>query len=132
METITGSLSKISPSSIKKLFPNISDKSVRMLQRGDSVEVLIGMCKPSWHPERVEKANGGGDFWKWRGKFGSCLGGSHPHIKEETRKSDKLFHVNHSYLIAASPSKSAGQSMPHELENRNRSSSVSTCGSSRY
>ena len=113
METITGGLSRINPSLITRLFPHLSRRQLQSLQRGDNVDVLIGVARASWHPERVEKAKGEGDFWLYRGKFGSCLGGSYPGIEERTRKSDKLFHVNQKYHVgfsSCSPIKS------HELE----------------
>ena len=113
METLTGNLSQISPACIKKMFPNLSDKFIKKLLRGNRVDVLIGLSKASWHPERQEMARGGGDFWLYRGKFGHCVGGSHPAVEERTKKSDKLFHVNHKYKIAEDCS---GQQESHELE----------------
>ena len=112
METITGKLSKIGSWRIKKLFPHLSDDTVQMLTRGDRVDVLIGISHPSWHPERAEKAKGGGDFWIYRGRFGSCLGGRYPGIKEGTQKSSNLFHVNQTYHITCTV-KPKGS---HELE----------------
>ena len=114
METITGCLSKVNASTIKTLFPHLSQREIDVLQRGDDVDVLIGMAHASWHPERVERARGGGDFWIYRGKFGSCLGGRYPGISEGTSKSSDLFHVNHSYHVAASCREN--QLASHELE----------------
>ena len=114
METITGCLSKVNASTIKTLFPHLSQREIGVLQRGDDVDVLIGMAHASWHPERVERARGGGDFWIYRGKFGSCLGGRYPGISEGTSKSSDLFHVNHSYHVASSCREN--QLASHELE----------------
>ena len=50
------------------LFLHLSDRLVQMLQRGDKVDVLIGISHPSWQPERAEKAKASGDFWIYRGK----------------------------------------------------------------
>ena len=113
METITGAVSKIGYSKIQKLFPHLSDKNIRTLQRVDRVDFFIGIKHPSWHPERTEKARGGGDFWLYRGRFGKCAGGRHPEIKEETRKSDNLFvkvHQNFSTQVITH------ESVSHELE----------------
>ena len=74
METITGAVSKIGEKRLKKLFPHLPGKTLRTLLRGRVVQVLIGALHPSWHPDKVERARGGGDFWIWRGKFGSCVG----------------------------------------------------------
>ena len=115
MDTITGTLSKISPSRIRKLFPHVSDESIRSLLRGDCVDVLIGISHPSWHPERVEKAKGGGDFWLYRGKFGACVGGRYQGMKEGTHRSKSLFSVNQSFHIVSHPLL-PDQSVSHELE----------------
>ena len=102
METITGNVSKISTAHLKKLFPNMSDQQLDKLQRGSVVDVLIGICHPSWHPLPVEKAQGGGDFWKYRGKFGECVGGCYPGLVEGTKKNRNLFTVNKSFHIMSS------------------------------
>ena len=114
MESITGRLSKVSASRIKELFPNLSEQQIRVLQRADDVDVLIGAGHASWHPERVERAKGGGDLWRYRGKFGECLGGSYLGITGGTSKSSDLFHVNYSYHVAATSH--ANQIASHELE----------------
>ena len=116
METITGELSSIDPSKIRRLFPHLSEKAICSLQRGTHVDFLIGMSHPSWHPERAEKARHGGDFWLYRGRFGSCVGGRHKEIKEGTRRSDNLFtSVHQSYYVATQPLPSH-QLYSHELE----------------
>ena len=56
METITGSVSRIDAEHLRKLFPNMSDKHLDKLSRGSIVDVLIGICHPSWYPEQMEKA----------------------------------------------------------------------------
>ena len=63
LECITGAVSRIPPSKMKKLFPNISTKMISCLERESRVDVLIGLPHPSWHPERAEKAAGDGDLW---------------------------------------------------------------------
>ena len=115
METITGAVSKIGAGRIKKLFPHLSDKTIRQLQRREEVDVLLGALHPSWHPERVERARSGGDFWIYRGKFGSCVGGRCPGMVEGTKKSEKLFTVNQIYHVMSSPATSH-RSLSHELE----------------
>ena len=114
MDTITGAVSKIDSLKVQQLFPHLSDKVIRTLQRGDKVDFLIGMSHPSWHPERAEKARNGGDFWLFRGRFGACVGGRHPNIEEGTRRADSLFtSVHQSYHVAAL---SIRESYSHELE----------------
>ena len=99
MECITGALMKIHENTIRKLFPRLDRRTVECLKRGSNVDMLIGMKHPSWFPERAERATGGGDFWLYRGMFGVCVGGTHGLINEETKKSDSLFVVNHTYHI---------------------------------
>ena len=114
METITGHLSTLSLSSIKTLFPHLSHKSVQGLLRSGEVDILIGIAHPSWHPDRAEMAQGGGDMWMYRGKFGSCFGGRHPLVKESMKKSDTLFTVNHHIVCA--PCSSELEIASHELQ----------------
>ena len=85
MESITGALTQISESQIRELFPHLSGKSIKQLLRGETVDFLIGMCHASWHPERLEQAPGDGDLWIYGGKYGKCLGGRLPGVKETTR-----------------------------------------------
>ena len=113
MSTITGSVTQIDPRTIKRLFPHLSEKSINKLMRGSTVDFLIGMTHPSWHPERAEQAIGDGDFWVFRGKYGMCVGGRHQEVKEETCKSKNLFvRVHQSYQIATEPASRSS----HELE----------------
>ena len=103
METITGSVSEVGADKLQKFFPRMSLEQIQKLQRGTTVDFLIGMRHPSWHPERVEKGVGGGDFWMYRGKFGSCVGGRCPGLAEGTKKNQNLFTVNHkSFHISSS------------------------------
>ena len=97
MSSITGDVSKIDLAQLKRLFPDASEQSLRKLERGSTVDVLIGLCQASWQPKRVEKAIGGGDFWLHQNIFGSCVGGRHPDIQEDTRRNNDLFFVNHVY-----------------------------------
>ena len=97
MACITGEVTFIDLNKIKKLFPHISHNDAKKLTRLNHVDILIGMSHPSWHPERAERAKGGGDFWIYRGILGSCVGGRHPEIIDATRKSKSLFTVVHTY-----------------------------------
>ena len=99
---------------IKTLFPHISHDDAKKLTRLNHVDVLIGMPHPSWHPERAERAKGGGDFWIYRGIFGSCVGGRHPEIVDATRKSKNLFTVVHTYYTGVETHQ--GQNGSHHLE----------------
>ena len=112
LESITGVVSQISSTKLRKFFPRSSDKLIELLRRGSVVDFLIGMLHPSWHPDRAEKAAGGGDLWIYRGRFGACVGGRHPEINERTRRSEGLFNVNHTYFtdVSVAPFPS------HELE----------------
>ena len=79
------------------------------------MDFLIGIGYPSWHPERVEKVSGDGDWWIYREMFGTCLGGRLPGVHERTRKSNLLFTVNQVYHVTFR-SKSVYQQSSHELE----------------
>ena len=112
MDTITGVVSTIGVNILKRLFPHLSNDFISQLQRGVTVDFLIGMLHPSWHPERAEKAKGGGDFWVWRGRFGACVGGRHREMREQTPKSENLIiKVHQSYHVAATQI----QESSHEL-----------------
>ena len=79
----------------KTLFPKLSHReSLNMLRTGH-VDYLIGLERPSWHPEKTEKAAGGGDLWIYKSIFGSTIGGSHPRVSERTTKSCHLYNVNY-------------------------------------
>ena len=111
METITGCVSQVGADRLKKFFPKMSLEQIRMLDRGNKVDFLIEMRHPSWHPERVEKGVGGGDFWAYRGKFGSCVGGLCPGLAEGTKKNQNLFTVNHRSFHVSTVTH-----QPHQLE----------------
>ena len=94
METIRGCLSRMKPSTIKKLFFSrfvffkelmIWIFSSDCLMRTEIQNVL--------KEQREVKISG----FINRGKFDSCLSGGYPWITERTSKSNDLFHVNHSY-----------------------------------
>ncbi len=91
MECITGRVSQIGFHKLQKLFPGLSRKMIDNLQRADVVDVLIGLLHPSMHPERKQRAKGGGDFWIYEGRFGSCVGGQHPQLMEETCRAENVF-----------------------------------------
>ena len=113
MESVTGAVTKIEFYKLKRLFPHLADKFLHSLCRGDRVDILIGVSHLSWHPQRAEKAVGGDDFFVCRGRFGACVGGSHPEMYEGTRRSNDLFYVNHTYHAMSQPTK---ELVPHELE----------------
>ena len=98
LESITGAMSSIDAEVIKKIFPRISDETIQAVKRESLVvDFLIGSQHPSWHPKMKVRAEGGGDMWLYTCRYGECLGGRHPLVKEETKKSDSIFHVNHVY-----------------------------------
>ena len=52
LECITGAVSRIPSSKLQRLFPDLSKKRITSLERGRTVDVLIGYSHPSWHPHR--------------------------------------------------------------------------------
>ena len=97
IKSITGVLTSIGTGVVKKLFPSLPHNFVSKLLRKSKVDFLIGMKHPSWHPDKAERSQKGGDIWLYRGIFGTCVGGRHPDIREETRRNDNLFSVNFVY-----------------------------------
>ena len=112
MESITGVLTQLDGTAIKKIFPHLDEYTIRQMKRADQVDFLIGIKHASWHPERAEQARDG-DFWFSKGRVGVCVGGRHPLIDEHTRKSDALFSVVH-YVHHARVG--VQEISPHELE----------------
>ena len=114
IECITGPMKQIDLRTIKRLFPHLAEREVNKLGRLQEVDYLIGMKHASWHPERAEKSKFGGDLWIYRGKFGACVGGRQPEIKEVSSKSKALFTVN--YVYHSSVLRSTEHSESHEFE----------------
>ena len=90
-KSVTGVFSANDSSSIKKLLPNVSDADVHSIRREPIAYFLIGMSHLSWHPRRAYRLLKGGDIRLYQGPFGSCVGGSHPDIAEETRRLSQYF-----------------------------------------
>ena len=92
LEQITGSLNTaLGEKLMRQLFPNLVG-GYKMCG-AEHVDYLIGLGKASWQPERTIRATGGGDFWVWQNRFGSCVGGSHPLVGNYVARSDSLFTV---------------------------------------
>ena len=41
----------------------------------EPVDFMIRLDQSEWQPERIIKAERGGDFWIWSNEFGRCIGG---------------------------------------------------------
>ena len=63
------------------------------LSGASAVDYLLGLENASWKPTRVEKAQGGGDFWLWENQFGTCVGGAHPLVDSLISRSNSLYTV---------------------------------------
>ena len=61
LESITGRVAQIPLAKLRKVFPETGEHTLQMLQRGDVVDILIGVAHWSWHPERETRATGGVD-----------------------------------------------------------------------
>ena len=59
LDRITGAVTKMPQSKLKKLFPGLSLEKLKCMERGTRVDVLIGIANFSWQPVRVERASGG-------------------------------------------------------------------------
>ena len=90
LNEVTGTLGKtLGKEQMNKLFPTV--QGGYKMCGATEVDYLIGMSKASWQPEKVVRAQGGGDLWIWRNQFGSCVGGSHPAITSSVTRNDSLF-----------------------------------------
>ena len=90
LDEVTGTLGKqLGKEQMIKLFPTV--QGGYKMCGATKVDYLIGMSKASWQPEKVVRAQGGGDLWIWRNQFGSCVGGSHPAITSSVTRNDSLF-----------------------------------------
>ena len=77
LDKVTGTLQNpLSEQQLRKMFPG--NPAVHKLVGTQRVDYLLGLSNPSWQPERVTKAKGGGDLWLYQNKFGTCIGGSIP------------------------------------------------------
>lgn len=108
LESVTCTMGKLNMSVVKSLFPRLTQKELLLLQRRDEVDYLIGYENPSWHPDK-EVRSSGGDFWLHRSRFGSCLGGSHPEIREDITLSAELFTVVKTFLTSTKSSNMSSQ-----------------------
>ena len=87
LESITGPLSELNSSLIKKLFPRCNHD---VLQRKSKVvDVLVGTDYFGLHPKK-ELAKAGNNLSIMEGQLGSCIVGTHPELKEHTLRSDKM------------------------------------------
>ena len=92
LDTVTGNLgTSLSKEIMQQMFPNLVGG--HKLSGTSPVDYLIGLGNASWQPQRVQMALGGGDFWLWQNRFGSCVGGTHPLVTSFTTRSDSLFTV---------------------------------------
>ena len=92
LDQVTGNIgASIDKEVMKRMFPDIMGS--HKLSSSSPVDYLIGLGNASWQPQRVQKALGGGDFWVWQNRFGSCVGGTHPLITSFTTRSDSLYTV---------------------------------------
>ena len=58
------------------------------------MDYMIGLDQSEWQPQRIIKADKGGDFWIWANEFGRCIAGRHPWIAEVPYKnSQAMFSV---------------------------------------
>ena len=112
LDEVTGTLQNpLLEQQLRKMFP--VNSAVRKLVGTQRVDYLLGLGNPSWQPERITKANGGGDFWLYQNKFGICIGGSHPWVTGRMEKSAGMYTVLSTVRV--------GQQLKESL-------SIPTCG----
>ena len=68
---------------LANLFKGVS--KVDILRPAGPVDVLIGYEYAAYHPQRTQNV---GRLLLLQNRFGLCIGGTHPLIKDETKKHD--------------------------------------------
>ena len=92
MERITGSVSKLNPDVLAKLFPEYDPQSLQRQCR--HVDVLLGCDYFGLHPKN-EEARCGENLSIMSDELGICLQGTHPDLKEETCHDTNLARTIH-------------------------------------
>ena len=90
IDCISSDVKEINLSEVSKLFHDVKLSSFR--RPSGKIDVLIGFEYAGYHPIRKASA---GNLLLLTNEFGSCIGGSHPLLKESTEKIVKVATVCH-------------------------------------
>ena len=98
LDEITGpNACPLSAGQIRDLFPRLI--RCKDLIGPDIVYYLIGIGKASWQPDKVMRADLGGDLWLYKNRFGRCLRGYHPWIVGEQLKATQVYYLINTLYI---------------------------------
>ena len=82
IETISSDIESVNLTEVKKMFTSKQASGVERPKSG-SVDLLIGFRYAAFHPTKVEEV---GHLLLMKNRFGELIAGSHPTLKETTRK----------------------------------------------
>ena len=82
IETISSDIESVNLTEVKKMFTSKEASGVERPKSG-SVDLLIGFRYAAFHPTKVEEV---GHLLLMKNRFGELIAGSHPTLKETTRK----------------------------------------------
>ena len=99
LEKVVGEIeNSLNMDMLRELFPSLSEPELMKLIRMKNVDFLMGLSHPSWHPEKAERARTvEGDLWVFRSRFGTCVAGSHPDLKDKRDVIGSVHSVLHVY-----------------------------------
>ena len=92
IETISTDVEAIDLTEVKKMFTSKEASQIERPKSG-SVGLLVGFSYAAFHPAKIEEV---GHLLLMRNRFGDIIAGSHPTLKETTRKVVKHATVLHS------------------------------------
>ena len=81
IKKITTEIQRVNLKKVSHLFPDVKREEIQ--RPTGQIDVLIGYEYAGYHPIKVQ---GSGHLLLLSNQFGKCLGGSHPDLKETTRK----------------------------------------------
>ena len=84
-KTITNDIQGIDSTFIASMFNNVLQKDINRPE--GKVDVLIGYQYAAYHPQKEQN---NGHLLLLENRFGKCVGGSHPMIKETTQRLNKI------------------------------------------
>ena len=94
IDKITSEIQSVNIDGVIKLFKNIPREDI--LRPSGAVDVLIGYEYAAYHPQNEQSS---GHLLLLKNRFGRCIGGTHPSIKETTT-SHNLGHARINTMIA--------------------------------
>lgn len=88
IDKITSDIQSVNVDGIIQLFKNVSKEEIS--RPSGTIDVLIGYEYAAYHPQNEQTS---GHLLLLKNRFGRCIGGTHPFVKETT-KNHMLDHIN--------------------------------------